>query len=193
MRESLGPGNHPALWEPPGRLLESLGATTWEVPGVPASHLRAIRESLGSTLGAAWEPLGATWEAPEAPGSHLGEPPGGSTWSAWSYLGATPGAWELPGGKVEPGEQPDQALARELHEELGVTLESAAPLTFSWHAYPERTVLILFYAVALSHESPPPTARVAKELRLLNREELLTLEMPPANAPFMRWLENQLP
>lgn len=102
--------------------------------------------------------------------------------------GHLPGQWELPGGKVEPGESPEAALARELAEELGVTVESARPITFSWHAYEDRRVLLLFFEVALDPASPPPTARVATELREISRSELLALPMPEANGPFLTWL-----
>lgn len=52
------------------------------------------------------------------------------------------GYWEFPGGKIEPGEPPREALARELHEELGITVEAARPLIRFRHAYSNRTVLL---------------------------------------------------
>ena len=61
------------------------------------------------------------------------------------------GLWEFPGGKVEPGERPEDSLIRELHEELGITVKEAclAPLTFASYAYPEFHLLMPLYLPAL--------------------------------------------
>lgn len=93
------------------------------------------------------------------------------------------GSWELPGGRVEEGESPEEALSRELSEELGIAVTDLIPLTFSHHRYGGRAVLLLFFAArSLPGETPRPLAAEAMELLTLG--EVIALPMPPANEPF---------
>ena len=98
------------------------------------------------------------------------------------------GQWELPGGRVEDGETPEEALRRELREELGVTVEGVVPMTFVHHRYPDRDLLILFYETSTSPSSPAPAALASDELRWLTASEVAQLPMPPANDGFRAML-----
>ena len=91
------------------------------------------------------------------------------------------GAWEFPGGKVEPGEDPRAALARELEEELGLDAEIGDPLEVTFHRYPTKSVLLLFFLATRRPGSAEPRALDVAAVRWASLEELRDEEFPPAD------------
>lgn len=87
------------------------------------------------------------------------------------------GLWEFPGGKIEPGESPEEAVRRELFEELGIAAGSLEPYAFVFHAYPERRVLLLTFLGDLGAD--PPAA--AAEWRWRRIADLDGGQMPAAD------------
>jgi len=96
------------------------------------------------------------------------------------------GLWEFPGGAVEVGERAEDALVRELREELGVDIEVADPLTFAWHRDERREILLLFYRACLIEGEP--RGLQGQEVRWVTPDELATLPTPPADAELVRIL-----
>src|SRR5258706_9289614 len=66
------------------------------------------------------------------------------------------GYWEFPGGKAEPGETPERALVRELHEELGIDVMRSYPWITRVFAYPHATVRLNFFRVLAWQGEPHP-------------------------------------
>ncbi len=91
------------------------------------------------------------------------------------------GAWELPGGKVEPGEDPRDALVRELREELGVVAEVGDIVEVTFHRYPTKSVLLLFYEARLAEGSPPPQALDVAAVKWAGPADLRDELFPPAD------------
>jgi 8-oxo-dGTP diphosphatase len=95
------------------------------------------------------------------------------------------GLWEFPGGKLDPGERPEDALIRELHEELGIAVKEAclAPLTFTSYAYPDFHLLMPLY-VCRRWEGEV-TGREGQTLAWARATKLSDYPMPPADLPLI--------
>jgi 8-oxo-dGTP diphosphatase len=103
------------------------------------------------------------------------------------------GLWEFPGGKVEPGERPEDTLIRELDEELGIAVKAAclAPLTFASHPYEDFHLLMPLYVCR--RWDGFARSREGQALRWVRPRDLRELPMPPADEPLIPVLEELLP
>jgi 8-oxo-dGTP diphosphatase len=95
------------------------------------------------------------------------------------------GLWEFPGGKVEPGERPEETLIRELQEEIGITVKEAclAPLTFASHAYEDFHLLMPLYICR--RWDGEVIAREGQNLAWVRANKLRDYKMPPADIPLI--------
>jgi len=117
------------------------------------------------------DPAGRVLIAQRPPGGHVG------------------GFWEFPGGKLNPDEQPLQALERELREELGVTVEAAVPFMTYRHEYPERVVELHVFLV--ERYSGEPRGVEGQPLRWVSVAELASAGLLEADQPIAAALVNR--
>jgi 8-oxo-dGTP diphosphatase len=107
----------------------------------------------------------------------LAQRPAGKVYGGW---------WEFPGGKIEPGEAPAHALAREVHEELGVEVERAYPWITRGFSYPHATVRLHFFRVPAWRGEPH--GREGQAFAWQDLAALTVGPVLPANGPVLKSL-----
>ena len=100
------------------------------------------------------------------------------------------GMWEFPGGKVDAGELHEDALRREIREELDAGIDVHELLLTTTHHYPERSVSLHFFRCTLTSAA---TAMLGQEMRWIRRAELDTLVFPPADRELIDLLSEPRP
>lgn len=102
------------------------------------------------------------------------------------------GLWEFPGGKLDPGERPEEALIRELHEELSISVKAPclAPLTFASHAYDDFHLLMPLFICRRWEGFVHP--REGQAVKWVRARELRDWPMPPADEPLIPHLVDLL-
>ncbi|WP_085910123.1 8-oxo-dGTP diphosphatase MutT [Kiloniella majae] len=102
------------------------------------------------------------------------------------------GLWEFPGGKVDPGETPEQALVRELKEELDIDTRSSclAPIAFASHSYDDFHLLMPLFVCRIWEGNI--TALEGQEFAWVRPVRLRDYPMPPADEPLVALLRDLL-
>lgn len=95
------------------------------------------------------------------------------------------GLWEFPGGKLDPGERPEDALIRELREELSIEVKAPclAPLTFASHAYEDFHLLMPLYICRRWEGFVHP--REGQAVKWVRPRDMRDWPMPPADEPLI--------
>ena len=101
-----------------------------------------------------------------------------------------PEKWEFPGGKLELNELPEEALIREINEELNIEIKIIEALPIAEHAYvPEKIIQLIPYRCSIV-DNERPIATEHSELRWVKRDELLQLDWAEADIPIVKYLMN---
>ena len=101
------------------------------------------------------------------------------------------GIWEFPGGKIEAGESPEEALQRELNEELGIEAEIGELKLTATHQYGDVGILLIFFEVVYWKGSPK--AEHHTDLKWVHRNDLSQYKLPEANMKVLPSLLDCLP
>ena len=97
------------------------------------------------------------------------------------------GRWEFPGGKLEKGESPEEAIEREIREELAAEIRAGRVYQAIAYSYPEKDVLLLFYAASVVSGEPRPVEEA--EIRWITLEELDEYTFAPVDAMLVERLK----